>query len=95
MVAQSVEISCINKTDHQSPHERIRKVGGVNADGTRWGLPLNDAIAGVEGYKWAFWTKGGGAVVDVIVATHNGHKYLKTTADGIYPNNLLALQECP
>lgn len=30
----------------------------------------------------------------VIVATHDGHKYLKTDADGDQPNNLLALPEC-
>jgi hypothetical protein len=33
--------------------------------------------------------------VNVIVATHNGNKYIKTEADGIHPDNLLALPECP
>jgi hypothetical protein len=31
----------------------------------------------------------------VIVAVHNGHKYIKTKADGIQPDNLLSLPECP
>uniref|UniRef100_UPI00311AFE6E DUF3892 domain-containing protein n=1 Tax=Bradyrhizobium sp. ISRA442 TaxID=2866197 RepID=UPI00311AFE6E len=26
-----------------------------------------------------------------MVATHGGHKYIKTTADGIQPDNLLSL----
>jgi len=30
----------------------------------------------------------------VIVAVHNGRKYLKTAADGYSPDNLLALPEC-
>src|ERR1017187_4237659 len=30
----------------------------------------------------------------IVVASHNGRKYLKTTADGYAPNNLLALREC-
>ena len=30
------EIRCINKTDRYDPHERIKNVGGVNADETRW-----------------------------------------------------------
>ncbi|WP_157785358.1 DUF3892 domain-containing protein, partial [Bradyrhizobium yuanmingense] len=25
----------------------------------------------------------------------NGHKYIKTKADGIQPDNLLSLPECP
>jgi hypothetical protein len=32
----------------------------------------------------------------VIVAVSQwGNKYIKTTADGVHPNNLLALPECP
>jgi len=36
-----------------------------------------------------------GHVVDVIVASGLGRKYLKTTADGEQPDNLLALPDCP
>ncbi|MFI5246011.1 MAG: DUF3892 domain-containing protein [Gemmatimonadales bacterium] len=36
-----------------------------------------------------------GKSVWVIIATHNGNEYLKTEADGVHPNNLLALPECP
>jgi hypothetical protein len=35
-----------------------------------------------------------GPPVDVIVATTQGAKYLKTTADGDEPGRLLALPEC-
>ena len=94
-MAYSVEISCVNKQPRQNPHERISYVGGVNSDKTRWKLTLDEAIAGVEVGKWTFWTKGGGKSAHVIIATHNGHKYLKTTDDGVQPDNLLALPECP
>lgn len=94
-MALSVRISCINKQPRYDPHERIRNVGGANDDGSRWKLGLDAAIAGVESGKWAFWTTGGGRTVDVIVAVHNGHKYLKTVSDGVQPDNLLALPECP
>ena len=93
-MAQTVQISCINKVPRTDPHERITFVGGLNEDKTRWKLDLDTAIAGVESGKWEFWTTGGGKSVWVIVASHNGHKYLKTVADGLQPDNLLALPEC-
>lgn len=90
----NVEVLCIKKTNRYDPHERIQGIGGINSDKTRWYLPENEAIAGMENGKWKFWTKGGGISVWVIIATHNGRKYLKTEADGIQPNNLLSLPEC-
>jgi len=94
-MATSVEIKCINKTNRYDAHDRIHSVGGVNADGTRWKLSQTDAIKGIENGTYALWTQGGGKTANVIVATHNGNKYLKTTTDGIQPDNLLSLPECP
>lgn len=95
-MTQNVQISCINKTDRQSAHDRIRRVGGVNPNGSRWGLPLADAIAGVESGQWKFYVSVGGQSVWVVVAVSAaGNKYLKTMNDGEQPNNLLSLPECP
>lgn len=94
-MAVNVEIKCINKTNRTDPHERIQNVGGVNPDGGMWKLSVPEAITGIESGKWKFYTVGGGKSVWVVVAVHNGHKYLKTEADGVHPNNLLALPECP
>lgn len=90
-----VQIRCINKTDRQSAHERIRAVGGLNGDGSRWKLSLEDAIVGIENGTYTFYTQVNGVAVKVIVALNDGRKYLKTENDGLYPNNLLALPECP
>lgn len=95
-MAADIEIKCINKTDRMNPHERIKNIGGVNADGSRWNLPLDQAIAGIKAGKWRFWTAGGGKSVWVAIAkTGQGHEYLKTEADGVQPDNLLALPQCP
>ena len=95
-MADNIQIKCINKTSRSSSHERISHVGGVNPSGTRWKLPLDKAIAGIESGKWKFYVSVNGTSVWVIVATSaNGNKYLKTQNDGEHPNNLLSLPECP
>ncbi|MEG0139185.1 MAG: DUF3892 domain-containing protein [Citrobacter sp.] len=92
----NVQIHCITKSDRQSAHERISRVGGLNDNGTRWNLPLDQAIAGAERGEWKFYVSVNGVSVWVVVAVSAaGNKYLKTQNDGEQPNNLLSLPECP
>ncbi|ANK79397.1 MAG: hypothetical protein TEF_00285 [Rhizobiales bacterium NRL2] len=90
------EITCIIP-DGADEDRRIDSIGGKTGaknGGGPWRLPLDKAIAGIENGTWAFWTQGGGKPVNVIVASRNGRKYLKTENDGAEPNNLLSLPTC-
>lgn len=91
-----IQIRCINKQPRHDPTERITHVGGLNPDGTRWKLSLDEAIRGIENRTYAFFVVANGREVDVIVGvSSNGRKYLRTVADAYEPNNLLSLPECP
>jgi hypothetical protein len=93
------QIGCIRKRgNHYDPHERIEGVGGSGStilSGGRWYDPEETAIRNVERDPQSYYVDVGGRSVWVVVATHNGRKYLKTTADTYAPNNLLNLPECP
>lgn len=95
MAASRHQILCVNKTDRQNPHERIRNIGGKNANGENWRISQQEAIEAIEAKKWNFYVTVNGKTVDVIVAVSRyGNKYIKTTSDGDQPNNLLSLHEC-
>lgn len=91
------EVTCIIP-DGSDPDRRIDSIGGATgAEGTNgpWTLKLDDAIAGIKNHKWRFWTHDrNGNSVRLIIAERNGREYLKTEADGVEPNNLLALPRC-
>ena len=89
------QVFCIVKRGgHYNPHERIQALGGV-VNGVRWKDQEDDAIRNVERDSTSYYVNSGGHSVWVIVAVHNGRKYLKTQNDGYAPDNLLALPDCP
>ena len=91
----SRQVFCITKRgSHYNAHERIQGIGGV-VQGLQWWRAEDDAIRDVESDRTAYYTSVGGRSVWVIVAVHNGRKYLKTETDYYSPDNLLALPECP
>lgn len=86
------KVTCINKRgSHYDPHERISHIGN---SGEGWKVSEDDAIRAIENYTTSFYTLVNGREADIVVAKHNGRKYLKTTADGYRPDNLLSLPEC-
>jgi hypothetical protein len=97
-MAQRVKVSCIKKTNRPNHWERISHIGGQYADGTRWQLTEEQAIAGIKSKALEYFVEVPGyASVDVIIAEGgpNRREYLKTKADSETSNNLLSLPECP
>lgn len=89
----SFEIKCINKSPREDRYHRITHVGGFGT--TQWKLTVAEVIRRIEGGLEAFHTFVNGHHQNVIVASRNGRKYIKTEADADTPDNLLSLPECP
>jgi hypothetical protein len=89
-------ISCIHRSDRLNHDRRIRSIGGVNPDGSRWKISQDSAIAGIESGRWTFYISQDGRDVEIIVAiSRYGGKYIKAADDtGPHPDSLLALPEC-
>jgi hypothetical protein len=85
------QVTCVNKRGgHYNAHERIEYIGQQSS----WKLSEDSAIGRIESGQDSFFTMVNNREAEVVVATHNGRKYLKTNAYGYAPNNLLALPEC-
>ena len=88
-MAQTLQVTCISKTNRATPHERISYIGGA-----AWRFTEGQAINFIEGGMFNFFVRADGCLVRLVVATHEGQKYLKTMADGEWPDKLLSLPEC-
>jgi hypothetical protein len=85
----SLQVTC-HVPDGSDADQRIDAIGG-----STWRHDIDQAIRNIESRINDYWTLAAGARATVVVAQRpNGRKYLKTTADGIEPNNLLALPRC-
>lgn len=90
-MADSWQITCINKASSSDAYECIERAGGPEGEG--WTLRVDEIVSYIK-KGHSFWVDVGGRRVDVIIADHSGHEYIKTRFDGDSPNNLLSLPEC-
>lgn len=86
-------IFCTTPDPH---HERIASIGCVETSGTKHTFTEAEAIGLIERKQASFYVeRPDGHRVEVIVEkSPEGHKFLKTEADGEKPNNLLSLPHC-
>jgi len=90
-MAQSRQVTCIQKPHPTDPHERISHLGGS------WGKLSEETImAQINSKEFEYFVHHPGLLpVKVIIASHNGRRYLKTETDYIRADNLLRLPQCP
>lgn len=88
-VRSSYEVTCVTR-DRSDPGGRIDALGGPYFHET-----LDNVIQAVEGGT-VLYTKvqGRNATLEVVTQSYPRLKYLRTSADGYGPNNLLSLPEC-
>lgn len=84
-----VQVHCINKKDRNSSHEGITHLGGYN-----WKWTRSEVIASIENKTNTFFTMVNGKRANVGVVDGSNGKYVRTYADGVWNDNLLALMEC-
>ncbi len=96
MPTASIQIKWIRKGSGKEAHNCIQGVGVLeNPRDIPWYLSVAQVIAQIETGNSEFWTLAGGKKAKVVVAENLGHKYIKTVADRVHPNNLLELDEWP
>jgi uncharacterized protein DUF3892 len=81
-MAQTLQVTCISKTNRGGLHEHIDYIGG-----SAWRFTAAQAISFIEGGMFDFFVNAGGRAVRLVVAIRSGHKYLKTVADGDSPDS--------
>lgn len=92
MTKPAHQVTC-HTPDDADADRRLEGLGGPGGGG--WYRDIDFLIEGIEAGTYDLWTVApDGQSVWVEVAVRNRRKYLKTEADGVEPNNLLALPHC-
>jgi Protein of unknown function (DUF3892) len=82
-------VTCITKTEHASPYQRISHIGGNG-----WRFTQEQAVQGILSEQYLFYMLKGTKNIELTIGLYEDIVYLKTTADGHHPNHLLRLPEC-
>jgi hypothetical protein len=89
-------ITEVTTAENDGRQGRITRVSGTRSDGLRWQYSTGEVIDAIRRGASFFVEEPAGDRVEVVVAhSDTGRRYLRTTADGDVPNNLLALPRLP
>jgi hypothetical protein len=85
-----VQVTCINKPDRDNRHEAITHLGGY---GWRW--TRQEVVNSINQKTNTFYTQVAGRRANIGVVDGATGQFVRTYADGVWNDNLLALTECP
>lgn len=93
-MAGTFQVTC-HTPDNADKDRRMQGVGGPSGGG--WYRGIDQIIHNIENEGEKFWAVAptGKSVWVLVRQRPNGRKYITTEADGVEPNNLLALPRCP
>ncbi|WP_257187523.1 MULTISPECIES: DUF3892 domain-containing protein [Bradyrhizobium] len=98
-MARLARVRCVSKTNRTNPHERISSIGGVYSNGSHWKQSVVQTIRDIESGAWEFYVQDDGLTAGLIVAKHEGHKYIKTRqtafSQTIFFHSLSVRDACP
>ena len=85
-----LQVTCVNKQPRNDPHEGITHLGG-----TTWTKKTRQEVVNEINAKTnTFFTMVNGKRAEVGVVNGPNGAYVRTYADGVWTDNLLALPEC-
>lgn len=87
-----VLVTGINKKDRNSTHEGITHLGNPAAN---WKWPRADVIQSINSGTNTFFTNVNGKRANIRVVPGPNGPYVRTIADNVWNDNLLALPELP
>lgn len=82
-------VTCINKVPRTNQHDGITHLGGVG-----WKWTRQQVIDSIKAKTNTFHTMVGGKRADIGVVAGPTGEYVRSYADGVWNDNLLALPEC-
>jgi len=84
-----VQVTCVNKQPRFDPYEGITHLGGY---GWRW--TRQEVIDSINARTNTFYTNVNNVRAEIGVVNGPNGDYVRTYADGLWNDNLLALFEC-
>src|SRR5438105_4753360 len=87
-------VNCITKPHPENRHEHITHVGNAEE---RWKRDRASVIVAIDSKRESFYTieaRSGRAMPIGVVREHGKAPYLRTYADGVWNDNLLAQRQC-
>ncbi|MBS0250977.1 MAG: DUF3892 domain-containing protein [Proteobacteria bacterium] len=84
-----LQVICINKPVHDDRHEAITHLGGYG-----WHWTRQQVVQMINNGTNTFYTMVGGKRANVGVVNGSHGAYVRTYADNVWTDNLLALDEC-